>query len=129
MFDTMLFRGLFLIAVIVYAIYSIWRSVIVVENSYKVSRYNNHRGPELRDIHRGWYRTFLKDEEYFRLWDIIVIIFHFPVLVFAFLYLLFKAGALEFIPFFKRVFGIKLFRIKKPTKVEVQQDEQTTPNA
>ncbi|MNQ66120.1 hypothetical protein D3C85_806020 [compost metagenome] len=62
-------------------------------------------------------------EEYFRLWDIVVFAFYLPALAMAFVYLLMKAGALEFMPFLRRVFGFKLFRIRKP---EVKKDVEVS---
>lgn len=69
---------------------------------------------ELKNIHYGIRDAFFpKSRKYFVFYDIFRMIFFLPGIALAVFILLLKAGALEFIPFFKRIFGFKLFKIRK----------------
>lgn len=90
-------------------------------NGYPVGIYRKTR---LEFLGYGIREVFFDDnEEYFRLWDIVVVVFYSPAIAMSFIYLLMKAGALEFFPFLRRIFGVKLFRIRKPG---VKKDEAAT---
>lgn len=128
----------YIVALVIYTIMNIVRSFKIVNeseldrnyvaanpdkypNGYPMGMYGKTRlqfyGYGLREV------FFDTKEEYFRLWDIVVFVFYVPAIIMSFVYLLMKAGALEFMPFLRRVFGFKLFRIRKP---EVKKNEQVS---
>jgi hypothetical protein len=97
-----------------YFIFSWWRAAQVVNRSIDPASKTSYPKSKFQFVGRGIRAVFFADdEEYFRLWDIVVIAFGSLGIAFSILYLLAKGGALEFLPFLRRIFGFKLFRIRR----------------
>lgn len=89
-----------IVAAFGYGIFATWR--IVAESKGELQRI----GIGIRES------FFPKKRKYFVFYDIFRMVFFFPAIVIAVFIMLLRAGALEFIPFFKRIFGFKLFKIR-----------------
>jgi hypothetical protein len=104
--------ALWAIFAVAFFIFSWWRAAQVVNRSVKPG--GNMYKTKFQFVGIGIRAVFFDDEEeYFRLWDIIVIAIGSVGIALAFLYLLAKGGALEFLPFLRKIFGVKLFRIRR----------------
>jgi hypothetical protein len=104
--------------IVAFFIFSWWRAAQVVNRSFEPIPLNSKnyvlKKTRFQYVGLGVRAVFFDDdEEYFRLWDIVVIAFGSVGIALAFAYLLVKGGALEFLPFLRKIFGFKLFRIRR----------------
>lgn len=93
----------------VYTFIKIWR-LVDEAHTYRVV---NQKRQEVISIRIALKEVYFYGQKYFTLWDIVRMFFNIPAIVLATALLLLKVGIWEFFPFFRKVFGFKLFRISK----------------
>jgi hypothetical protein len=70
---------------------------------------------KFKNFGRGMKWTFFDEYEgtHFTLYDLLRMIFFLPGIVLGIVFMLTRAGAINFFPFLRKIFGLKLFRIEK----------------